>query len=499
MKNPWLLFFGIAIGSLMSGIDFLAIAVAIEPMAQSLGINTAELQWFFSAFAIGNASFLVTSGRLCDLYGRKTIFVTGSVLFILTSAVIATSSSAWLIIVARLVQGASCGTTTSAAIAILANIYAPAERTRWIAGLVGTTGLGMALGPLVGGFLTHLFSWRLVFLINVPLGLAGLIFTQLYMPNQAVQRPKHKKLNLLGMMLFSLALVLFTIGISQGPYWGWMDEKTWIAFAASLIIWMVFWFTEKKSSAPLIRKELFKIPHFLTANAVAACMYFTLTAWTLVFGLYLERVAGMNPQQAGMSLLPFGLATLILSTQASRLSAHFGIRRIIVWDCILGAVAFGIMSCFPVYPARWMMIAPFLLFGGCFLLTNAYTMQVAIERVPMEISGIASGKSMMVRWLTGAIGASVIATVFTAEAVSYVNVLTTQFDVSIIALLKEVIKGQRSAAELSTALPTNILSLAQETIRQAYHQGLVVSMRLLFGVSLLAVLISLRLLRHENL
>ncbi|HEY4255248.1 MAG TPA: MFS transporter, partial [Chlamydiales bacterium] len=187
IKHPWLLFLGIAVGSLMSGIDFLAISIAIDPMSKSLGIDIATLQWFLTAFAIGNASFLVASGRLCDLYGRKTIFVISSLVFILSSMLIAVMNSPLLIILARLAQGASSGATTSSAIAILANLYAPAARTRWIAGLVGTTGLGMALGPMLGGVLIHYFSWRMIFLINLPLGLVGLAFTFLYMPKQVAQ------------------------------------------------------------------------------------------------------------------------------------------------------------------------------------------------------------------------------------------------------------------------------------------------------------------------
>lgn len=460
----------------MSGIDFLAIGIAAQPMATSLGISLAELQWFFSAFAIGNASFLVVSGRLSDLYGRKAIFVIGSVLFIFTSIVIAASSSPWIIILARLIQGASCGTTTSAAIAILARTYAPLERARWIAGLVGTTGLGMTLGPILGGFLIHAWSWRLIFLINVPIGLLGLMFTWIYMPNQPSQEVKRQELNLLGMSLLTGMLVCLTIGISQGPYWGWSSSKTLTAFTSSFLLLILFWIRERTHHAPIIRKELFRIKHFLAANAVAACLYFTLTAWVFIIGLYLERVASLSAEQAGMSFLPFGLATLLLFTQASKLSRYFKIRSLVVCGCTLNVIAFGLMSFFPIYPPHWLMILCFSLFGAGFLLVNAYTMQMGIEHVPVEISGIASGKSMMIRWFSGAVGVVVMATFFSTEASSSYGGPTS-------AKLKEVITGQKQTSDAF---------FAQELIRQAYHYGLVMSIRVFFCISILALLISLR-------
>src|SRR5690606_1197557 len=130
--------------------------------------------------------------------------------------------------------------------AILANIYPPKERTPWIAGLVGTTGLGMVLGPTLGGILIHYFSWRMVFLINVPLGGLGLFFSLLYMPKQPAQN-KGQTLDLIGMVLFTLFLVLFTVGISQEQYWGWADVKTLTAFMGSALLLIIFIYSQSNS------------------------------------------------------------------------------------------------------------------------------------------------------------------------------------------------------------------------------------------------------------
>lgn len=475
----------------MSGIDFLAIAVAIEPMSASLNIDIATVQWFLSAYAIGNSSFLVTAGRLSDLYGRKNIFMIGAFVFILSSAVIAMSNSPLVIIISRMIQGASSGVTTSSAITILANLYTSAERTRWIAGLVGTTGFGMVMGPTLGGLLVHYFSWRMVFIINIPLGLLGLLFAFLYMPYQPPHNT-HQKLDLIGMALFTITLALFTIGISQGQFWGWSNDKTLLSFGGSLLALLCFFYSEHKSPAPLTDLSLFKIDNFLVANSIAACMYFTWTAWALVFGIYLQRTMGMDPQDAGLALFPFGIVAFFLSLRMAKISAYFGMKNLITLGCALGAIAFIGLAFIPVHPSYWILVPYFMLYGGCFVIVNSCTMQAALEFIPVTKAGIASGKSMMLRWLWGAIGAAVISTVFTVGASARMGKVASKYTElnAQLPFLHEVVTGQKTASDLPSVFQGDSLSLSKEAVFQGTHHGLILSMIVLAGVMVFAFLLS---------
>jgi EmrB/QacA subfamily drug resistance transporter len=452
IKNPWLLFFGVAVGPFMAGVDFLIIAVAAEPMARALAINIDTLQWFLTAFAIGNASFLVTSGRLADIYGRRKIYMTGLIIFIISSLIIVASSFPLLIIIARLIQGASTGVMSTTAVAIMANAYPPEQRAGWMAAIVAATGLGMVVGPSVGGFLIHHFSWPSVFLINVPVGLFGLLLTVLYVPKQLAPLIK-QKLDLIGVILLTITLILFTIAITRGQLWGWSSEKTLITFALSALLFIIFIFAERKCAQPLIEFPLFKVQNFLAANAAGFIAYFSFTAWVFIFGVYLQRVVGLSAQDAGISLLPFGLMIALFSALVNKWSRRLGVKRMIILGCAFGILAFGGMSKLDIYPPYWQLMLLFALYGVSFLLVNACSITAALQFMPPEKSGIASGKTLMLRWLGGAIGAAVMATIFMAVA-----------------------GNQMRYHRLNAA--------------QAYHQGLIVCMMLLGLLALLALLIS---------
>lgn len=416
IKHHGLLFLGLVTGIFMNGIDFLAIGIAMEPMRKELSINTTTLHWFLAAFAIGNASFQPTSGRFADLFGRKEIFMIAQILFTLSSAVIALSSSSLLIIFTRLIQGAAGGVFITVGIAILASLYDGEERADGIARMIGVGGLGMALGPVLGGFLIHYTSWRIVFLINVPIGLIGLFLSSRYIPHLPSQRKPGEKIDWLGIILLTITLLLLTMGISQGQYWGWAHLKSLLFFALTLSLLTAFIFWERKTKQPLIEFYLFKTKNFLAANCAGFILYFTLTGWLLIFGIYMQRVMGMSALSAGLSFLPFGAVMAIFSNQMTKWSKRYGPKRIILVGFVIGALSFLGMAMISMQPPYFVLMLLFALYGLSFILVNSCTIPAALEYMPPEKSGGASGNSMMIRWLGAAIGAAVISTIFVTYA-----------------------------------------------------------------------------------
>ena len=174
-KHSFLLFFGIGLVSFMTGVDLLGTGLALTPISHQFGVNFSTLQWFLTAFAMGNSSFLVTSGKLIDIYGSRRIFSLGVMLFVASSISITLTPNFYIICIERFIQGTSCGLMGTAATSIISTDFPAKERTHWMAGLIGMVGLGMALGPIIGGYLIETFYWQAIFWVksNYP-DLAGI-------------------------------------------------------------------------------------------------------------------------------------------------------------------------------------------------------------------------------------------------------------------------------------------------------------------------------------
>jgi DHA2 family methylenomycin A resistance protein-like MFS transporter len=495
-KNPYLLFLGIALGPFMVGIDMLAIGVAVEPMIRALGISIVTLQWFITAFAIGNSSFQVSSGKFADLFGLKRIFILGFVFFTLSSLLIALTSSPLLITILRLIQGASGGVLPTIGIAIFITVYPPEKRAKWIAGLVGLGGLGMVLGPTVGGYLIHHFSWRSIFLINVPIGAIAILLNLLYVPKLPLRGTPGEKIDWKGMIFFTSSLILFTVGVSQGHYWGWFSAKTILVFVGTAILVALFLFFEKRTKQPLIEFALFKVKNFFASNIAGLILYFTLTAWILIFGLYLQKVVGMTAQMAGVSLLPFGLVAAIVSTQMGKIVKRFGPKRVIITGFICATLAFTGMSLMPILPPQVLLWLWFGLFGLGFVLVNSSSIPAALEYIPVEKAGIASAKSMMMRWLGGALGSAIMATLLISHSWTYLqkksSSITSLATPQAQQLLHDVITADSSKSSLGTTPGIDHL------INQSYHHGLIVCMIVLSVLSFAALLISQIYLKEKS-
>lgn len=500
-KKAWLLFVGIALSSFMGSIDFLGIAVAIEPMAKELLIDIATLQWIVTAFAIGNSSFLVTSGQLADLYGRKSIYISGLLLFVLTSITLSITSSALVIILARLVQGASLGIMVTTAISILISVHDAKNRPKWISGLVGIAGLGMAIGPVLGGYLVNQYSWRMLFLINVPIGIIGFVLAMLYIPKQSAHEFK-QSLDIKGIIFFTATLVLFTIGISQGENWGWLTFKTNITFLLSFILLIIFIQIEKYCDYPLVDFSLFKIQNFLAANILGFIAYFSLTAWILIFGIYLQRTVNMSAQESGMALLPFGIGVAAISIFAKKLTIAFSAKKLIMIGYILSTIAFIGMSTLSIHPASMWMIILFLVYGASFSLVNSNSIPAALEFIPANKSGISTGKSLMIRWLGGAIGAAVVSTIFMIVASLKIQNLTLQSSElskpAVLLLLHAIVAGKQPVTQLRLFLHGDQIYSAQQWINESYHYGLIICMKILGLISFAALFICGYFIKKKN-
>ena len=398
----------------MIGIDLLSIGVALAPMAKTFHANLSVLQWLVTAFAMGNAAFLVASGHLSDVYGRKQILIIGIVLFTLSSLAIAVLNNIYWEIAARFLQGASGGIMVTSAIATIMSILPEDKKPKWVGAMVGAAGLGMAVGPMIGGILVHYISWRAIFFINVPIGISAVLATLSAVP--FMEKHKGMHLDAGGILFICMFLVSLTIIISESHIWGFTSVAI-ISLSIVCVVSLVFlYFIESKHASPLLNFSVFTTKDFLAANLLGFCIYAGLTSYLLIWGLYFEKLYNSSAVMVAMYLLPIGILMFVCSVMSDVLTKHLSKLQSARWGslfCALSALGLGLSR----VDTSYMYFAfAFALYGLGFYLVNSVTIPLAITNVEKKHIGVASGIAMMLRWFGGAVGSAVSAVIFEVTA-----------------------------------------------------------------------------------
>jgi len=292
-----------------------SINIALPSIGKEFGMSAVLMSWVPTAYLLSAAMFLVPFGRLADIYGRKRIFAWGIWIFTVSSLLLAFSpSSSWLIAF-RILQGFGSAMIFGTGMAILTSVFPAAERGRVLGINVAAVYLGLSLGPVLGGFLTHQFGWRSIFLVNVPLGVLVIYFLATKLKKEWAEA-WDEKFDLTGSIIYSAALVAIMYGLSLLP------ARTGIALAlAGVAGAALFVGWEMKATSPLLNMNLFFYnAAFAFSNLAALINYSATFAVTFLMSLYLQYLKGLTPQHAGFILVSQPLVMAVFSPLAGRLS-----------------------------------------------------------------------------------------------------------------------------------------------------------------------------------
>ncbi len=408
----------------MALLDVTVVNVAIPSMQAGLQTDTPTIQWVVSGYALAFGLTLVAGGRLGDVYGRRTLMMVGLTGFILGSAASGLASSVELVIVARLVQGASAGLLTPQSSGLIQQLFS--GRERGIAfGYFGTTvGVASAIGPILGGGLIALFGevdgWRYIFGINVPIGLVAMIFIWRLVPGRigALSGTKAQRhidvvgAVLLGATVFALLLPVVESEDGAGPI-------LWLLLAVPVLaVAFVQWERreEARGVAPLLDLGLLRGTPGYTSGVLIGTLYFTgFTGVLLVISIFLQTGAGFTPLQAGLVVTPFAVGTAVMSPIAGRLVSHLG-RKITV--IAIGVMMSGLVVVLLALPDsvaefRWPMVAlPLLLAGlggGAVISPNQ---ALSLSDVPPRMGGAAGAALQTGQRIGSALGAAIMVTAY---------------------------------------------------------------------------------------
>jgi EmrB/QacA subfamily drug resistance transporter len=403
----------VSIGLFMVVLDNLVVNVALPSIHRDLGASIQSLEWTVNAYILAYAVLLLTGAVLGDRLGRKRMFIAGISLFTVASAAAALAPSTSLLITARAIQGIGAAIVTPLTLTLLADAFPPERRGVAIGVWSGISGIAVAIGPLVGGAVIQAASWHWIFWINVPI---GVVLVPLAARRLSESRGSQRGLDLTGLALASVGLFGIVYGLieSQSKGWGSGDVLVGLIAGAALIVAFVAY--ELRTAEPMLPMGFFRNRSFAVTNAVSLAMYFGMFGSIFFLSQFLQDVLGNSPLQAGVKLLAWTGATMVMSPLAGFFSERWGSRWFMAAGLGLQAIALGwLVSLASVQMSYASMVGPFILAGSGMAMVFAPAANAVLASVRTDQTGQASGATNAIRELGGVLGVAVLATVFTGN------------------------------------------------------------------------------------
>jgi EmrB/QacA subfamily drug resistance transporter len=410
----------LCVSLLLISLDNTILNVAIPSIVRSLDATSTELQWIVDAYAIVFAGLLFTMGALGDRVGRKWVFMGGLVVFAAGSAAAAWSGSPGVLTLSRAVMGVGAAALMPCTLSILTNVFvSERERSRAIGVWSGTAGLGVAIGPILGGFLLVHFWWGSVFLINVPIAAVGVLATALIVPNS--KNPVSKKADPIGSILSMVGLGSLLWGIIEAPSRSWTSPLVIGALSGSVLVITAFVVWERRSDHPMLPMRFFGNRRYSVAVAALALVMFALLGMFFLMTQYLQFCLGFSPLKTGLGIAPIAAVLLVVAPLSALIVRRVGTKPVVAGGLLLIALGLGLLSGTTVHDTYGDAFPWFVLIGLGVGLTMAPSTESIMGSLPKEEAGVGSATSDTSMQVGGALGVGILGT---ALNLRYQNLIT---------------------------------------------------------------------------
>ena len=408
----WWALVAIVLCALTLGFDSTILNVGLPTLATALDAGTSELQWIVDAYVLVFAGLILPMGALGDRYGRKRLLLLGLALFAASSLFAVYAGGAAGVIAARALMGVGAAILTPLTLATLPVMFAPHERSKAIALMTMGMGIGLPLGPIIGGYLLEHFWWGSIFLINVPVAVIALIAVATLIPESRARDPK--PVDLAGGVLSTAGLVLFVYGVIEAPVRGWTDPLVLAALVAGVALLVGFAAVERRLAAPMIDLRWFRRPRFAWGSAAATIVSFSLFGLLFVLPQFFQAVRGDDALAVGLRLLPLIGGLFFGAPLAARLTTKLGAKIPVVLGMGIAAAALLVGTRTEVgseygFIAAWLAVAGF----GIGLALSP-SMEAVLGELPNDEAGSGSAVTMSLRQTGGALGVALLGSLLSA-------------------------------------------------------------------------------------
>ena len=404
----------ILVAAFMVVLDFSIVNVALPSIEREFGFSAAAVQWVVTGYAIAFGGLLILGGRAADLFGRRRMFIAGLLAFSAASLAGGLAQDPVLLVASRVVQGAGAAVVAPAAFSLITTGFAEGPRRNRALGKYGATAsVGFVAGQVLGGVLVQFFSWRAVFLVNVPVGIAAALLAPRLLGESRERGPK-RHLDVWGAAAITTAVAAAVFAVSQSAVAGWVSPVTGGAALTAVAAAVAFWLVEQRHADPLVRADLLKLPSLRKASTVNILLGLWNAGEMIVLSIYFQQVLHDSPLATGLAIAPQGIVGFAAGMLGARLAGRVGVRRVLILTSGLATAGFLILTQLPATGSYSLLLAAVMPVGFGTAGTAFGTMVIASGGVADSDQGLVGGVVNTSRQMGAAIGAALLPAVAVA-------------------------------------------------------------------------------------
>jgi EmrB/QacA subfamily drug resistance transporter len=394
-------------------LDNTVVNVALPSIQRDLHASLSGLEWTINAYTLTLAVLMVTGGRLGDIFGRRKMFLFGVVVFGLSSLVIAFAANEGMLVTFRAIQGVGAAFMMPATLSIITQAFPAEQRGMAIGTWAGVSAMALAIGPVLGGFLTESVSWRAIFFINPPIAAIAVAVT-LFATRETRDETVDRTVDYAGIVALTLSLTALVLALIEGNAWHWGSGRIIALFVVAAVGLAAFVGIELRSRAPIVNFSFFRSRSFRGSNVVAFLVTFAMFSQFFFLTLYMQNVLHYSPLQAGVRFLPSTILIIIAGPIAGRLADRIGPRPLIVLGLTIVSGALFIQSGITTHSGYGLLLPGFVLMGIGMGLVMSPMSTAAMNSVDRTKAGVASGTVSMSRMVGGTFGVAVMGAIVAA-------------------------------------------------------------------------------------
>jgi EmrB/QacA subfamily drug resistance transporter len=453
-------------------LDNTVVNVALPSIQRDLGASISGLEWTINGYTLSFAVLLATGGRLGDIFGRRRMFLIGVVVFAISSATAGLALNATDLVVSRVVQGVGAALMMPGTLSIITDAFPAHERGKAMGTWAGVSALALAVGPVLGGFLTEHVSWRAIFYLNIPVAAAA-IAASLFAVRESRDTTVGREVDYLGVATLTAGLTALVLALVEGNSWGWDSAGIVALLAGAALALGAFVVAELRVKVPMVEFRFFADRNFVGAVTVALIITFAMMGVFFFLALYMQDILRYSPLEAGVRFLPSTLMIVGVAPVAGRLADRFGPRWLMVSGLVILTASLYSFSGIAVDSTYLDLLPGFMLLGIGIALTMSPMTSAAMNAVAVEKAGIASGVLSMFRMVGGSLGVAVTGAIFQGAAGSSFETATPQHFVDGLsnAMIVSAVVTLIGAAVAALAINARPKRVSVETSEAAVSPG----------------------------